>query len=120
MMRFLERIPDFPKHQIITEDFFQHTEQYDLIIEHTFFTAINPDLRNQYARKIFDLLKPKGKLAGLLFSVEFNYEGPPYGGTEEIYRNLFEPLFEVQILEKAKGSIKPRDGRELFILLRKG
>ena len=119
VMKFQERVNDFPQNQIITENFFQHKDQYDLIIEHTFFTAISPNMREQYARKIYELLKPQGKMLGLLFSVEFDYEGPPYGGTEDLYRNLFEPLFEIIILENARNSIKPRDERELFIVLRK-
>ena len=119
VMKFLERVADFPQDQIVTENFFRHNGQYDLIIEHTFFTAINPEKREQYARKIYDLLKPEGRMAGLLFSVEFDYEGPPYGGTEEIYRKLFEPLFDILILERAKNSIKPRADREHFILLKR-
>ncbi len=119
VLKFLERVPEFPQHQIITENFFRHKGQYDLIIEHTFYTAIHPEKREEYAKKMYDLLKPRGIMAGLLFSVEFDYEGPPYGGTEESYRKLFEPLFEIQILEEAQNSIKPRDGRELFIVLKK-
>lgn len=116
---FLKRANNFPQDQIITENFFEHSGKYDLIIEHTFYTAINPDMRNQYARKIFDLLKLHGKMAGLLFGVEFDYEGPPYGGTEEQYRKLFDPLFDILILEEARDSIEPRSGRELFIVLQR-
>jgi len=119
IMKFLERVDDFPQNQIITENFFEHTGQYDLIIEHTFFTAINPAMREQYARKIYELLKPQGKMLGLLFSVEFDFEGPPYGGTEKLYRKLFEVLFEILILEKARNSIEPRHGRELFFVLQR-
>ena len=34
---FLVRVPNFPKNQLICDDFFNHANQYDLMIEQTFF-----------------------------------------------------------------------------------
>ncbi len=98
----------------IQGDFFELAEQYDLIIEQTFFCALDPNLRKQYVEKMAYLLAPNGKLAGLLFDTVFEREGPPFGGSTEEYKQLFASHFEVSNLEKAQHSIPARQGREVF------
>ena len=56
--------------QVVCGDFFAHQGQYDLILEQTFFCALNPSLRDDYAKQMAHLLKPGGKLVGLLFDCE--------------------------------------------------
>ena len=65
----LERCPDFPQDHLLIGDFFAHEGQYDLIIEQTFFCAIDPSLRERYAEKMSELLAPGGKLVGVLLSL---------------------------------------------------
>jgi len=112
---FHNRIPEFPKEQLICADFFEHDSQYDLIIEQTFFCAINPKLRENYVLKVKSLLKEKGKLVGLLFNDKLYSNRPPFGGSLNEYKSLFEKHFKNMYLEKAYNSIAPRKGRELFI-----
>ena len=114
-----KRCPNFPDNSLIIGDFFEHQGSYDLIIEQTFFSSFPPKLRSRYASKIHDLLKPGGKLVGLLFQVELYNDHPPYGGSKQEYINLFDPLFEVKLMETANNSIKPRMGNELFLILEK-
>lgn len=114
-----KRIPNFPKNQLIQQDFFEHSKTYDLIIEQTFFCALDPVLREKYANKMFDLLNPKGKLIGVLFDFELTNEGPPFGGSLIEYIQLFYAKFEIKILEKCYNSIKPRKGKELFFIFEK-
>ena len=102
--------------QIICADFFEHKGQYDLIIEQTFFCALDPSFRNKYAEKMQQLLKTKGKLAGLLFNRDFD-GGPPFSGNENEYRQLFQQHFDIAIMEACYNSIAPRRGAELFIKL---
>src|ERR1035437_7914658 len=109
------RLPDFPKENLILTDFFEHESQYDLIIEQTFFCALDPSLRNKYVQKMLELLKPKGKLVGTFFTDPIDTDHPPFGATKEEYIKLFDPGFELRTLEKCVNSIKPRMGRELFI-----
>lgn len=116
---FLNRVPDFPKNQIITDDFFKHEGKYDLMIELAFFTSFRPDKRPQYVKKLLDLLNTGGKMAGLFFNHEFGNNYPPFGGTEKEYKQLFSQKFNIKYMEIAYNSIKPRAGRELFILLQK-
>lgn len=116
---FTNRYPDFPVNQIIEGDFFEHSGQFDLIVEQTFFSSISVSTRKKYTQQCFDLLKPGGKVVGLLFAHEFGFEGPPYGGTINEYQQLFSPLFSVEVLKTAHNSIRPRKDRELFFKLRK-
>jgi len=116
---FQKRNPDFPSKNLIHVDFFAHSGEYDLILEQTFFCALDPNLRAQYAPKIHDLLAPSGKLAGVLFQFPLTEVGPPFGGSADEYRERFEPYFELLHLETCANSIAPRAGRELFIELQK-
>ncbi len=116
---FAERVPDFPKEQLIQGDFFEHQGAYDRIIEQTFFCAIDTSLRSSYATHAHRLLKDNGKLVGLLWNAPMNSDRPPYGGSKEEYFNLFSPLFTIDVMDASYNSIGPRKGRELFINLKK-
>lgn len=116
-----ERLPEeFPPSQLVEMDFFELREgPFDLVLEHTFFCALPPELRPDYAEKMASLLKPGGKLAGLLFNFPLTDDGPPFGGSREEYLRLFEPYFEIRLLEESRNSIPPRAGRELFFIFEK-
>lgn len=105
--------------KIYVEDFFTHIIQYDLIIEQTFFCALNPVLRKKYVKKMHDLLNANGKLIGLLFQFPLTEKGPPFGGSKNEYIELFSPFFEINILKTAHNSIKPRQNNELFFIFTK-
>jgi len=114
---FKNRVKGFPDAQAIQGDFFEHHGQYDLILEQTFFCAINPSLRGVYAKQMAAILKPGGKLVGVLFNAPKNTDQPPFGGTAEEYKTYFDPYFEYSIYEACRNSIKPRSGQEWFIEL---
>ena len=116
---FSERVPRFPKSQTFTQNFFDHNKKYDLIIEQTFFCAINPIQRLEYAKKMSDLLNPGGKLVGLLFNIDLNTDHPPFGGSITEYQSIFSPYFHIRKLESAHNSIQPRSGSEVFIQFEK-
>jgi SAM-dependent methyltransferase len=115
LQNFKNRVPDFPTSHLHQEDFFSHKGQYDLIIEQTFFCALDPSLRGKYVLKMHQLLNPGGKLVGLLFDDKLNGNEPPFGGSKEEYLPLFSRHFVLKTFEKSYNSIKPRAGRELFI-----
>jgi methyl halide transferase len=115
LQKFQKENPEFPKSHLIHEDFFAHHGSYDLVIEQTFFCALNPNLRAAYVEKMSQLLKPGGLLVGLLFGVEMHDPGPPFGGTQEEYEYLFSAHFNILKMEPCVNSIAPRKGRELFI-----
>ena len=113
------RLPKANNINFIHSDFFDVDLTFDLILEQTFFCALHPSIRENYANKMYDLLDSKGKIAGLLFDFELTNEGPPFGGSIIEYIQLFYAKFEVKLLEKCYNSIKPRQGRELFFIFEK-
>jgi len=107
------------KLKVIRGDFFELQQKFDLILEQTFFCALDPSLRKNYAEKMYELLKQNGKLVGLLFDRSFE-DGPPFGGDTAEYMDLFAPLFDILVMERAYNSIERRAGTEVFIIARKG
>ena len=114
-----KRVPDFPLLQLINANFFEFNTAFDLIIEQTFFCAIDPGLRVEYALKMNDLLSEKGKLVGLLFDAKLNEDHPPFGGNKEEYNSYFEPYFNITKMESCYNSYHNRKGMELFVVLQK-
>jgi hypothetical protein len=114
----INRNKTLEKH-VIHDDFFNHSGTYDLILEQTFFCALQPNLRPNYVVKMYDLLSEKGKISGLLFNFPLTEEGPPFGGSQEEYVNLFSNTFLIKTLEPAYNSIKPRTNKELFFTFEK-
>lgn len=112
---FLQRCPDFNPAQFLVGDFFGLNDSYDYIIEQTFFCALTPHLREKYAIKMKELLRPTGKLVGLMFDAPMNTEHPPYGGCKADYETLFGKYFKSVDLVSCEKSIAPRAGKELWI-----
>ena len=110
--------PDFHKEKMLIGDFFELDIEVDLILEQTFFCAIDPALRPKYAEKTASILAENGMLAGLFFGVEFPRVGPPFGGTKADYLPIFEPYFDILEMDFAENSIKPRLGTELFFRMK--
>jgi len=113
-----EKFKDDSHIKIVLGDFFEHQGEYDLIIEQTFFCALPPKMREQYVRKIHQLLSNKGRLVGLLFNKAFE-GGPPFGGSQTEYIQLFKNHFEFLQMDLCQNSIKPRANTELFIEFQK-
>lgn len=117
-----QRVVGFPAGHLLHADFFALPTEppYDLLVEQTFFCALDPSLRPAYARQCANLLRPGGKLVGLLFETDFGpVPEPPFGGTREEYRAYFEPYFDFVHFDTAYNSLKPRQGKELFVCLRR-
>ncbi|WP_044398550.1 SAM-dependent methyltransferase [Lacinutrix sp. Hel_I_90] len=113
------RVPSFPSSHLIQNNFFNVDMVFDLIVEQTFFCAINPNLRPAYAARAFEMLNLYGKVVGLLFNVPLNDTHPPFGGCKKEYLEYFRPYFDTKIMEEAHNSIKPRLGKELFFIIEK-
>ncbi len=111
----LKRCPSFPKEHLLIGDFFAHEGSYDIILEQTFFCALDPALRDRYVEHMAHLLAPGGRLVGVLFDVVPNPVGPPFGGTKEEYTQRFSTHFDHISFERCHNSIPPRAGRELWM-----
>lgn len=101
--------------KVLHKNFFDEHDQYDIILEQTFFCALDVELRPNYVAHTKKLLSPCGTLAGVLFNRTFDAPIPPYGGSIEEYRTLFEPHFKIFHLDPCYNSIPPRRDTEVFI-----
>jgi SAM-dependent methyltransferase len=115
--RLKSKFKSDPRIKIILGDFFSHEGEYDLILEQTFFCALDPVLRKSYVGQMKKLLKNRGKLAGLLFVKEFEKSGPPFGGSKQEYELLFRNDFELKVFEPCNNSFDKRAGSEMFVVL---
>lgn len=116
---FKNRVPEFPEDHLLAGDFFELSGAFDLILEQTFFCALDPALRPKHAKKMHELLEQGGRLVGLLFDAPLNEDHPPFGGNKKEYLGYFEPLFQIYKMDSCYNSIESRAGRELFINLRR-
>lgn len=114
-----KRVPTFPEAHLIHKNFFDLDLIFDLIIEQTFFCAISPSLRPEYAKKTHALLKPKGKVVGLLFNVPLHEDRPPFGGHKAEYHSYFKDHFNIQLMETSYNSHESRAKKELFFKIQK-
>jgi SAM-dependent methyltransferase len=112
-----EKYKDNLQIKIILGDFFKHQGQYDLILEQTFFCAIDPSLRKDYVAKMPELLATNGKLVGVLFNRSFEEYGPPFGGSKNEYEHMFTKEFVLKTFEPSYNSFAKRKDSELFINL---
>lgn len=103
----------------LCEDFFAMKGQYDVIMEQTFFCAIDPTQRVAFVHKIYQLLKDGGTWFGVLFNHYFEKAGPPFGGSEKEYNSLFSRKLNIKEMSICKESILPRAGNELFFICKK-
>ncbi len=93
--------------------------EFDLVLEHTCFCAIDPVHRDGYVDATADALRPAGRLLGLFFMIEPE-EGPPFGATEEEIRHRFGKRFDVDLVEVPEEPHRCPHGREwLFLMTRR-
>lgn len=89
----------------------EYAGQFDYIVEHTCFCAIDPSLRAAYVDLVARLLRPGGELLALFFT-HSRPGGPPFGTTPEEIRQRFASPFTLLSLTPAANSVEPRRGEE--------
>ena len=112
---FKIRVPEFPTNQIHIGDFFTHQGSYDLILEQTFFCAIQPTLRQNYVHKVKELLKPEGKLVGVLLTMNLMRTSHHLGEFPRIPW-LLSATFSTFIYEELLQFNRAKNSRELFVI----
>jgi hypothetical protein len=118
LKKFSDEYSEFPTSHLLNMDFFDASGKFDIIIEQTFFCALDPSLRKKYIDKMFSLLQPEGCLVGLLFNIPLFDDRPPFGGQQKEYEDLFSSFFEIHKMEPAYNSIPERQESELFIKMK--
>jgi methyl halide transferase len=89
----------------------EFSQQFDYVLEHTCFCAIDPALRPAYVQGVKDLLRPSGQLIALFFTHN-RPGGPPFGVKPQEVLALFKPDFEPLRFEPTPHSIAKRQGEE--------
>ena len=103
----------------MNQNFFDINKKFDLIIEQTFFCALDPIVRQNYINKINDLIRNNGKLVGLFFDDIFKSQEPPFGSKKKNYTDLLNKFLNIKTFELCYNSELPRDGNEFFCIAKK-
>ena len=112
------------KLNVLNADFFNIDERFknyfDVILEYTFFCAINPFKRTDYVSRCYNLLKKNGKLIGIFLPLlKQNNEEPPFHISLNEINDLFSKKFKINKMEYSKYSIESRKNNEIFVELSK-
>ncbi len=105
-------------------DFFTYDPRggFDFVWDYTFFCALDPDQRSDWAGAMRRLVKPAGLLATLLFPFEDpipDREGPPWPINTTMVRGFIEDAFEEVEVREAEHTHPGREGRERLALWRR-
>ena len=76
-------------------DFFSFAAQpFDVVYERAFLCALPRRLWPAWARRVGELVRPGGELAGFYY-LDDNPRGPPFGISEDELKRLLEPGFDL-------------------------
>jgi ubiquinone/menaquinone biosynthesis C-methylase UbiE len=93
---------------------------FDYVLEHTCFSAIDPERREEYFREVSRLLKPGGHYIAVAFPIGTRPGGPPFTYQPgDIAGPLMAAEFEVILKEAPEDSPPGRQGHEELLILRK-
>ncbi|CAL1404738.1 unnamed protein product [Linum trigynum] len=108
-------MPNANYFKFLKADFFNWnpSEKFDLIFDYTFFCAIEPEMRPEWAQKTSELLKPDGELLTLIFPIDDHVGGPPYKVSVSDYEEVLHPMgFKAVSIVDNEMAVGPRKGRE--------
>lgn len=101
--------------QFLQRDIFdletEFANEFDYVLEHTCFCAIDPELRSRYVQLVHTILKPQGQLIAIFYTHGRN-GGPPFGAKPQEIADYFEPQFDRILFKPATDSIEQRKGNE--------
>ena len=107
---------------MLHQDFFELDSNYDdsfgLIMENTFFCAINPAMRQEYVATAGRILKSGAVFIGLFYETG-KEGGPPFNTRKREVEECFSERFEIEILKKTSHSAEQRQGREWLAVFKK-
>ncbi len=113
------------KIQTLNCDFFdldsKFKNQFDYIIEYTFFCAISPNDRDKYITMTHNLLNDSGSLIGLFFPLNKDKAdgGPPFSVSLEEIKDSFSKKFKLINCFNHPLSIEPRKNNEQYFEYKK-
>jgi methyl halide transferase len=108
--------------EVLQQDFFdfeeKHHKSFDLMLEHAFFCAINPDKRQAYVETAGRLIKPGGLIIALFYETN-EAGGPPFNTQEKDIEKYFSEKFFIESLSKTPHSVEKRKGKEWLAILKR-
>lgn len=113
--------PDLEKVSFELGDFFEPTEvakPFDIVFEHTFFCAIQPEQRDEYVQQLLKWVKPGGHYLAINYFLPKDEDGPPFGTDREEIIERFSPHFTL-LEEWVPRSWEHRQGKERMFLWRR-
>jgi methyl halide transferase len=116
---------DFPHVQVHHADFFDTISwlgNYEVsgIWEHTCFCAIPPELRDDYAKTVNQILPSGGILAGVFFTdMDDERSGPPWNCPVDEVIQRFESAFTIEFGDGSHPTFPSRQGEERLIVMTK-
>lgn len=89
-------------------------ERFDLVLDHTFFCALDPRLRARWGAAIGRSLAPAGRVCALVFPVgkPASEGGPPYGCSTQDLQAALGPEFRAQLDEPCLHRAQKRSWAE--------
>jgi len=90
---FAEKSPQAQFVQFQSGDFFTFApaSKFDTVFDYTFFCALDPSMRPQWAEKMAELLALDGELITLMFPLDEHEGGPPFAVSLEAYEKVLAP-----------------------------
>ena len=108
--------------KVLRHDFFEldssYNNSFDLMLENTFFCAINPIMRQKYVATAERILKSGALLVGLFYETG-KEGGPPFNTRKVDIEENFSELFMIESLGKTCHSTKQRQGKEWSAIFKK-
>lgn len=93
---------------------FDYGEAYDVVYERAFLCALPAKMWESYGRRMAELIKPGGLLAGFYF-FDDSPRGPPFGITMERLSALLSPDFRLQRDDPVSDSIPVFQDKERWL-----
>jgi SAM-dependent methyltransferase len=106
---------------VAQQDFFLfQAKPFDLVYERAFLCALPRRMWSQWARRLTELVRPGGELAGF-FYLDDNQKGPPFGVAPHALRALLQADFDVseERAIPAQQSIPVFKGKEVWQVWRR-
>lgn len=112
---FAEKSPNAKFVEFVNADFLSFTPpfKFDVVFDYTFFCSLEPNLRQQWAEKMVDVLALNGELITFMFPLDDHEGGPPYSVSLEAYKKVLSPLgFHMTSCNSDVPSLEARKGME--------
>ncbi len=93
-------------------------QSFDLVFEHTCYSAVDPMKRSQLVKIWNRLLAPTGHLLGVFFTID-KRQGPPFGASEWELKKRLDKYFRLLYWTRWREENYPRAGQELVVFAQK-